>query len=69
MKRPNGEKIFTRASTLEEVAEYVGCTIRFLYEEIKSGLLNARRISSGMIRIEPADLRKWLEQSQTNPPE
>lgn len=59
--------IFRKASTREEVAEFMGCGVFLIDREIKRGHLNARKINNGIVRIMPSDLLAWLEAAQTAP--
>jgi excisionase family DNA binding protein len=54
-----------RPVSVEWLAEYMGCTPRFLRNEIRDGHLKARRLSARMFRLLPSDVKEWLDRSST----
>jgi excisionase family DNA binding protein len=55
----------TNAWTVEEIAELIRATPRFVYSEIDAGRLVARKLSSRLIRVMPTDLKRWLDAAAT----
>ena len=49
------------ALRLPQVAASVGCSRRFIEEQIKAGYLTAIRLSARCVRIRPADLISYLD--------
>jgi hypothetical protein len=45
----------------EELAEWLGCTRRFLEYEVVKGNLKVRRITKRLTRFLPGDVARWLE--------
>ena len=58
-------QIFTKATSPEELASFIGCDERFIYGEIARGRLKARKLSRKMIRLLPEDVESWLSQAAT----
>lgn len=58
------DPVFSKPCTVENLAEYLGATPRFVRNEIAAGRLRARRLSARLIRILPADLQQWLREVQ-----
>ena len=61
----SNEGFLDKPRSIDEVAEFLGCTRRFLASEIAAGRLRARRLSARLIRIMPEDLRHWLDAAAT----
>ena len=59
------EPIFARPRSVDEIAEWIDCTPKFLRTEIFAGRLRARKLSKRFGRIMPSDLRAWLDQAST----
>jgi hypothetical protein len=52
--------VFEKASTFQEVAEFLGTDDRFVEREALAGRLHVRRFNARVIRIMPWDLVEWL---------
>jgi len=59
------DAFLSRPHSLEEVAQWLGCTVKFLRKEIGSGHLRARKLGKRFIRIMPSDLKMWLDEAAT----
>jgi excisionase family DNA binding protein len=59
------DPFFLKPRSIEEVADWFGCQRRFLVDEIHAGRLRGRKVSPKLIRIQPADLREWLDKAAT----
>lgn len=47
--------------TLQEAAEQIGCTRRFLETRIEDGELSVFRPSKRLVRIKRTELERWVE--------
>jgi hypothetical protein len=54
-----------RPMTLDELAQWLGTSRRFLEGQINCGKLRVRKISPRCIRILPNDVARWLDQAAT----
>ena len=61
------DQVVSKPCTVDQLAEYLDATPRFVRNEIAAGRLRARRLSARLIRILPADLQQWLDASATTP--
>jgi excisionase family DNA binding protein len=59
--------VISKPCTVDQLADYLDATPRFVRNEIAAGRLRARRLSARLIRILPADLQQWLDASATTP--
>jgi excisionase family DNA binding protein len=59
--------VISKPCTVDQLADYLDATPRFVRNEIAAGRLRARRLSARLIRILPADLQQWLDASATIP--
>ena len=57
------ETLFSKAQSPESVATYLGCSQRFVLDEIRAGRLLGRKLGHNLIRIMPSDLRAWLDRA------
>jgi excisionase family DNA binding protein len=46
--------------TIEELAEYAGCSIRYIHDEKKRGNLRAAKVGK-RLRFATEDVEKWLK--------
>jgi hypothetical protein len=53
--------VIPRLWTKEELAGWAQCSESFLEKEIREKRLKAIRLSSGRVRFEWSDIRRWLE--------
>jgi predicted DNA-binding transcriptional regulator AlpA len=65
MKFVAEDEFFAKPRSRDELAEWTGCTRKFLESEVKAGRLRARRLSCRLIRFLPDDIRDWMDQSCT----
>jgi hypothetical protein len=56
---------YSRPRSPEDLAKFLGCTARFIRNEVLSGRLKACRLSSRLIRLLPGDIKEWLEKTST----
>ena len=61
------DPVVSKPCTVDQLAEYLDATPRFVRNEIAAGRLRARRLSARLIRILPSDLQQWLDASATTP--
>jgi excisionase family DNA binding protein len=61
------DRVVSKPCTVDQLAEYLDATPRFVRNEIAAGRLRARRLSARLIRILPSDLQQWLDASATTP--
>ena len=47
--------------SLEELADWLGVSRRFVEVQVEKGRLRVRRISPRLVRILPGDVAKWLD--------
>jgi excisionase family DNA binding protein len=59
MKAPHTTK--PRFVTLDDAADELGCTRRFLESRIEDGELSIFRPSARLVRIDRAELDRWIE--------
>jgi excisionase family DNA binding protein len=52
--------------SLEELADWLGVSRRFLEVQIEKGRLRVLRISPRLVRILPGDVAKWLDHAATS---
>jgi excisionase family DNA binding protein len=57
------DPVVSKPCTVDQLAEYLDATTRFVRNEIAAGRLRARRLSARLIRILPSDLQQWLDAS------
>ena len=50
-----------RLLSKEELAEYVGCSTRYIENEVNDGRLRAVKFARRLVRYRPADIECWLE--------
>jgi len=53
--------------TLEEVAEYLDCSMRTIHRMLKAGELPAFRLRSRRWRIQRSDLNQWIRDRRSKP--
>lgn len=46
--------------TIEQVAEKIGCSVRYLHEEIKKKNLRAYKPGKRLV-FDPEDVQKWIK--------
>ena len=51
--------------TLDQAAETIGCTRRFIEERVKDGEIQAFRPSARMVRIHRKEFDRWVEEFST----
>jgi excisionase family DNA binding protein len=61
------DPVVSKSCTVDQLAEYLDATLRFVRNENAAGRLRARRLSARLIRIFPSDLQQWLDASATTP--
>jgi excisionase family DNA binding protein len=49
----------------DELAQWFGCSRRFIEGEVAAGRLRARKISPRLVRFMPSDIAAWLARSST----
>jgi predicted DNA-binding transcriptional regulator AlpA len=55
-------KFLETAHSIGEIAQYTATSDRYIYSEIERGNLpEPTRLSSGVVRFFPDDIREWLE--------
>jgi excisionase family DNA binding protein len=54
-----------KPTSVEELADWMSVSRRFLETQIEKGLLRAHKISPRCIRILPEDVAQWLDRSAT----
>jgi hypothetical protein len=59
--------VLKKASTFEQVADFLGTDIRFVEREAQRGKLQVVRFNKRAIRIMPWHLLEWLEKAATAP--
>lgn len=57
--------VFAKASTISEIASFIGADDKFISREIAKGNLRARKFNRRMLRILPFDLVSWLKRAET----
>jgi hypothetical protein len=54
-------EFFTRPRSIPELAAYLDVTPRFISAEISRGNLRSIQLSNNLVRLEPRDIRAWLD--------
>jgi hypothetical protein len=59
------EEFLSRPRSINEISDWLNCTPRFLYREATAGRLKVRKLSHCLVRVMPADLKRWLDDGAT----
>jgi hypothetical protein len=53
-----------RPMSIVQLADWAGCSVRFIHYELSKGNLTKTRLGSKMIRIMPNDVAAWLKRTR-----
>jgi excisionase family DNA binding protein len=57
----------SKPRTVQEIAQWIGSSERFIWREIERGNLRAVRLGVTFVRCLPDDITAWLEHGATRP--
>jgi hypothetical protein len=57
--------LFDRPKKKSDLAEWLGCSERFLDEEVALGRLHARKLNVRLTLFLPADVEAWLDSKKS----
>ena len=62
------DPFLSKPRSVQEVAEYLGSTEKFIWNQIWRGHLRVHRFSPKLLRIMPADLKDWIQRAGEKTP-